>query len=34
MTRGFEHKQHIRHIDSYFTSLDLLAALKQRGILC
>lgn len=34
MVAGFEHKQHVLYIDSYFTSPDLLAALKQRGILC
>jgi hypothetical protein len=34
MVAGFEHQQHVLFTDSYFTSPDLLAALKQRGILC
>lgn len=34
MVAGFENKQHVLYIDSYFTSPALLDALKQRGIFC
>ena len=34
MVHGLEHNSHILYIDNYYTSVNLLRSLRNRGIRC